>query len=584
MSITCSTDDVLPPAITKDILTNELYGLGLDSAFLDTPVFDATGTYCTTLDLLLSLTFDSKISVIDALELIAGHHLGYFTISTDKIQHKQIKSESSSKTFSRLIDFIESEAPIQVDRRGVRETKNRVNIQYTKRSDNYTTGVEVSNDETHQILNGILEGDIQYQGYNTPERASKVGTCMLARGLFIPREYEFITGIKNLQNIVPGSVVTLSDIKVDGDDVEVRIVSLTENPDKTINVSVIEEIPIYLDDVDERNSSASVYIPPSYGGIVDDVINFGIHELPPLLSAGKNIVILPFSSTGGDNYSGVSIYESWDGASYSLRENSGKDCLTAVVDSTDLNKITLTISNDVTLESVADILALLSNYNKNLCWVEEVNAYFRFTTATLIGVRQWELTDIIWGVYGVPKLNYHEVSAGHTITLKTYGDDPHSLEYSKNYKGQTLYIKPVPFNKRGQLNDISTTPAYSKTFQTDGTRPFIPLNLEVAGYGSATKVTKADLTFQWQSRNRSTFGLDYSYSDQIAEDIDFEQFDWAIYEGSNLLRDGNTTDSNFVYTEVMQTTDGDPTSITFVVNKKSTSNRSYDAEIDIDIF
>jgi hypothetical protein len=83
--------DLSPAAISREILTNDLFGLGLtETDHLNGADFAATSEYCYQNDLLMSVVFDKQQSILDVLQYLIQHHDGYIAYKDGKISHKQL--------------------------------------------------------------------------------------------------------------------------------------------------------------------------------------------------------------------------------------------------------------------------------------------------------------------------------------------------------------------------------------------------------------------------------------------------------------------------------------------------------------
>jgi hypothetical protein len=94
--ISDGSDDQTPQFITKDILTNDLYGLGLpELTFINSSEYAISEAFATEHDLLMSMVWNQRGSVLDALNKVIQHHDGLVTYYDGKISHKQITMEGA---------------------------------------------------------------------------------------------------------------------------------------------------------------------------------------------------------------------------------------------------------------------------------------------------------------------------------------------------------------------------------------------------------------------------------------------------------------------------------------------------------
>lgn len=99
--------DVTPQTITRAIITNKLWGLGLSTGVLETTKTAAAEAFATEKDLLMSVVFDHQRSVLDGLQYVLQHHDGFITYMNGQIAHRQLTMEGEAVQFTastRLTD------------------------------------------------------------------------------------------------------------------------------------------------------------------------------------------------------------------------------------------------------------------------------------------------------------------------------------------------------------------------------------------------------------------------------------------------------------------------------------------------
>lgn len=571
--------DVPPPLISEDMLINSFYGLGLASSVIDSTSFAATTTYCENNDLLVSMVIDGAISMSDFLLNLCAHHNGYMTTDTGKIYHKQIESEVISNAIDVDTEVLSKKPPVKVKRDSSRDIRNKIRVKYTKRDDEYSTGVAVAEDEVHQAIYGIKESDVELSGFCTAERGIKIAYSILRRSLDYPMRYSFEVGPKSLSKLGVGEVFAINDSKLGWVNKGLRVMGIEETKNSKVKVNAIKEIDYVLDAM--LAPDYDIYTPPATGGDPGNVLYPMVAELPALHTQDKNIVVALYGESGETQWAGAIVKHSFDDTTYKNIETNYGSNLVGSVDSVTADSIVITVSNSSeTINSVADIFTLLESLNTNTCFVEDLNIYFRFTTATLISGSQWRLEGIIWDPYLIPTLT-HEVEVGHKIGFLTYMLTPVDIEYSIDRKDTTIYFKMVSFNWQGAFEDISLLTPESLAFKATGSRPIAPQNLEVDGYGGLTTFLVGDIPLRWRSCNRLSRGLDYTRSDQISEDTDFVQFNIVVKSGATTLRNVEQAGTTWTYTVAMWQADGSYSSLTFEVIKVCQLHSSLTSSITI---
>ena len=87
--------DENPAVIIKDLLTNTRYGAGLDeSTWIDTTSFDDIEAYCDANGLRFSFALDRQRPVVDWINFILDHFIGYMIMSQGKLKLGVFKDES----------------------------------------------------------------------------------------------------------------------------------------------------------------------------------------------------------------------------------------------------------------------------------------------------------------------------------------------------------------------------------------------------------------------------------------------------------------------------------------------------------
>jgi len=576
--------DLTPSLIASDMLMNDLYGLGMSVSNLDISSFSSTENYCNANDLFISMLIDGKISMLDLLGNLISYHNGYVVCANGKIAYKQIKSESNVTIVNVDTDVLKKDPPVDINRESFRDVKNKIIVSYTKREDAYSTGGPVvAEDEIHQQNNGIKDININLPAFCTGERAMKIAYTILRRAIKMSTNYSFLVGPKKAFELVPGAVFGLTDTQLGINEKPLRVIDTSENDDGTTQIEAMEEISFVLDD--KSAPSADYYIPPDRLGDPGNVRYPAIVELPPLVSGAKNIVVVSFAGSIQESWFGAIVYDSFDDATYAQKEASTGECLMGKVDSVTDDSIVVTITDSTeSLNNKTDVFELLQDLNFNVCYDKTQDAFFRFAKATLIAGAQWKLEGIIWDCYSIPTLT-HEVLANDIISFMKYKQSPIDLEYDIARKGSTIYYKIPSYNYAGIAQDLADIGAESISFNAKGTAPIAPMNLEVDGLGSITKIGSGDIKIKWKSCNRKDRGLDYERSDQITEDTDFVRFNIKVIDADTdtTLRTTTTTDSDWTYTSAMQTEDGNKTNLKFEVEKVSETNRSETSSITINI-
>lgn len=316
-----SVADMTPENISKDILTDNLYGLGLSSAYLDLSAFDATKAYCDTNDLLVSMIFDHQVSVLDALGSIIQHHDGYITYYDGLIAHNQLQSATPTDFLSSANnDFVQEEDyPVVISKAGGRDYHNKIIVEYTKRDAGYVTGTAVADDIVDIDKYLLKESVLRLDGFCTYARAAKMAWRFLKKELIQPQKLTFKVGPKSKAKIFPGNVVSITDDSVELASVPIRILATREATDRRIEVEAMEENNnVYS--AGYMTAGQNPPLPPESPTLHDpalSVIRPMALEIPPLFSSACQALIVYSKPPNNQSWMGASIYKAYEsGGSY----------------------------------------------------------------------------------------------------------------------------------------------------------------------------------------------------------------------------------------------------------------------------
>jgi hypothetical protein len=133
---------------------------------------------------------------------------------------------------------------ISVSRRGHRDYKNKVTVQYTKRGYGYMAGTIDSQDLVDIDANGVMDVAMRLEGLCTLSRAEKMGRLFLKKNI---NQCEVYAGTLGPQSFgtAPGAIVYLSSKRLNMSNVPARVLAVKEGPDYQLEVEFSEEKEIY---------------------------------------------------------------------------------------------------------------------------------------------------------------------------------------------------------------------------------------------------------------------------------------------------------------------------------------------------
>lgn len=566
---TIITLDANPADIVKDVLTNNLYSIGLNNNYLDSDAYNETYEHCKVNDILVSMVFDRQMSILDVLQYIISHHDGFITYRDAKIFHQQLKEETPIGTLSTANnDFVEKEDkfPIEMAKAGANEYNNKILVEYTKRAKGYIRGIATIDDSVDIAKYGVRDKTVKLNGFMTFERAAKMGNLLLRKSLANPEGLTFKLGLKNI-DIAPGDVWNITDSNLGLTNLPVRILTVSEAEDGYIDIQAQEEkVEVYAyasygDDVTTQ--------PPPLNLIGDpgNVIRPLAVELPALYAQEDCRVGIVYSKSGDEPWAGASLYKAYGaGGSYAkiaTKPSSGITGKVIAVGTDNYDKyIDLELDWDYTLTSAIDFDDLMNTPRKNLMMIVTTseNKFIRFQDVTLIGTNQWRLKGLIYDTVNFPQLNtYGDIAVNDEIGL--YENLPFVISFEDSDKGRTIYFKLPSFNFVGFEESLAGLAVISEYIDGLDDKPLpvfaVKVNSDYTGADDEIIISAGDIALEWMSRNRfNTGGYNYERTDVILDDVDFKDFTIKIYNESILLRTVTQTGKSFIYTSAMQSTDG----------------------------
>lgn len=508
---------------------------------------------------------------------------GAFTNVTLNVSVRNfIYKESPNSLYEgHMVQEDEKTPKLKVTRRGHRDYKNKILVQYVPRDREYNAGT-ASADDLPDIDNyGLLDQTMNIDGYCKLSRAAKMAWLFLRKSLMQPEDYAAMLGPRSI-GMCPGDIIFVSDKTAEASNIPARVMAIGEKENYAISVELREEKDLY-ELRTYGGDSISPSIPNNYQIRALSVVDLLAIELPPQFSGNELKIGVTYSRPlGNDSWAGASLYRGYtptgdqerlanttaSGATGIVRTLGWKDDDTAYV--------TLELAYDDVLTSQSGVDALFASPSINQCMaiINGIPKHFRFATAELSGERTWMLSDLIWDLTNFAQLN-------------TFGDLPISGEVYIGYAfkqtlpnvdaNRTLYISTPSFNFQSTAQDLSEAASTELTTVSLYHKPMPPwgvvindeLGIDSSGY---VIVAAGDITIDWRSINRFCDGFYvYDRADAPYDDLDFNTFELTVYDTNTmtLRRTISQTGKVFIYTNAMQSSDGGPfTDYTFKLRQK----------------
>lgn len=610
---TTYTKDTPPPLVIKDILTNDFYGCGLSEDVIDSAAIGKTVDYCVDKDLLVAMAFTNQQSVLDAVSYVMAHHNGFVTYRDGEIflQQMEMTSADTQQSASNSLteaDFVkrDDQLPIRIERKGGRDYKNKILVEFLDRKEEITTGenryqlaLAQAEDAVDIDAYGMKEDTIRLDGLKKPSRALYMAWIYLRQILFNPRVFEFELGIKNW-GFYPGKVIYLtSNIGVTNQ--PARIMELIEN-NGLLKVVASEESTSMYNDPPSISYSTTPSSSPDLRQDAGDVIRPMIVEVPARYSTAYMLAAIVFSPSAVGSWFGASLYRSYlEAGTYSFIESTEQDCITGLVidvgnTSAATAYIDIEVDSDEELESIDDDSEYFQGETKNLLMIRTPSGediFIRYQTVELLSARNWRLTGLIYDTVNFPVWNsYGSIEASSSASpyeIAFYGLAPYNMDLISHDIDKTLYIKAASYNHVRVEQDLADVESFSRVIEGLNVKPLAPFGVEVnnVSLSSNNSVTTGagDIVIVWKSRNRkNSGGNNFTRSDAINDDDDFSGFELEIYSGADLLRTITTTSKTTTYSSAQQASDGGSSPYNMKLRQVATTGyESNDLEFTVNL-
>ncbi|MFM7811289.1 MAG: phage tail protein [Acinetobacter junii] len=547
-------DDANPADVIEDFITNPRYGAAPNLNIADLSEFR---TYCRAANLLISPAFTEQKAAYETINEIVEAVNCAVVPSPDGLKIRSFGDSAitgNGVTFTPDLtpqyhltddDFIGDDEPVRVRRSRDTDAYNHIQVEYINRYNQYNTETAEAKDQANIEMFGLRSEDpVEHHYFCEPKMARHAAQLRLQRLLYVRNEYEFNLGWKYCR-LEPMDIVTLTDSGLGLDQFPVRITRIEEDEDGQLTV-IAEELALGSRSAIEYDLQSS----NGYQGGNEEPgnVNAPIIFEPPLdLTDGKNQVWVAVS--GGINWGGCNVWASLDNTTYEMigtiygSARYGQLVTAVDVDDTafqiELNTVSQMFSG--TLED--------AQADQTLCKLGD--EYLNYQVATLNGTSLYTLSDVLRGRFDDAQAH----NAGEPFVRLDKAIFEHA--YNQNLIGNQIFLKFTSFNgleqKEQTLDEVS---AYSYTLTGGRPSGVKGLSLQSPFVGTSFKV-------QWQSVSGAT-----GYVVQI-------------FSSGILLREVETTISDYSYSIEEALTDGVKRAYTVRVASKNANQLSTFAELNI---
>lgn len=547
-------DDANPADVIEDFITNPRYGAAPNLNIADLSEFR---TYCRAANLLISPAFTEQKAAYETINEIVEAVNCAVVPSPDGLKIRSFGDSAitgNGVTFTPDLtpqyhltddDFIGDDEPVRVRRSRDTDAYNHIQVEYINRYNQYNTETAEAKDQANIEMFGLRSEDpVEHHYFCEPKMARHAAQLRLQRLLYVRNEYEFNLGWKYCR-LEPMDIVTLTDSGLGLDQFPVRITRIEEDEDGQLTVTA-EELALGSRSAIEYDLQSS----NGYQGGNEEPgnVNAPIIFEPPLdLTDGKNQVWVAVS--GGINWGGCNVWASLDNTTYEMigtiygSARYGQLITAIDVDDTafqiELNTVSQMFSG--TLED--------AQADQTLCKLGD--EYLNYQVATLNGTALYTLSDVLRGRFDDAQAH----NAGEPFVRLDKAIFEHA--YNQNLIGNQIFLKFTSFNgleqKEQTLDEVS---AFSYTLTGGRPSGVKGLSLQSPFVGTSFKV-------QWQSVSGAT-----GYVVQILS-------------SGILLREVETTNSDYSYSIEEALTDGVKRAYTVRVASKNANQLSTFAELNI---
>lgn len=507
------TDDADPAAIFARWLTNQRWGVGLDSSWMgDLSMYS---TYCKAAGLLLSpaLTEQAKASqrvddlcdttnsmVVIMDEQIHVVPLGDETLTGNGVTYTPDLTPIYDLTPDQFLAD-PGQSPIRITRKTPADAFNSVKIEYLDRAADYNVAIATAVDQASADQYGPRVADtLQRHWVCDPAVANQVAQLKLKQFRYILNTYEFRLPW-NFASLVPTNIVTITDPDEGFDRLPVRITTITEDDggflieaqDFPHSVSSVSSYPLPVTDGYKHDYNVSP------GSVVAPVF-----IEPPVELTTTGLEVWTAVSGNSPYWGGCQVWCSYDGTNYkrvgTIRGGARYGSLTAGLAAGATSGLALQLAGNggqLLNGSVPDAINMAT-----LCWMRGTGPtdkpeFISYETATLTGSNAYSLSGMIRGAYG----SSSSAKAAGTQFARIDDNVAKSDPLQPSMIGQTIRFKFVSFNiYGGGLEDLATVAEYAYVIRGDMAL-LPPPNVQTFNVGTQADGTR-QFTWSWGSATK----------------------------------------------------------------------------------
>ena len=546
--------DANPADVIEDFITNPRYGAAPSLNMADLSEFR---TYCAATNLLISPALTEQREAFEIISEIVEAVNCAVVPSPDGLKIRSYGDSAvtgNGVTFTPNLepvyhltddDFLGEDQPIRVRRSRDTDAYNHCQIEYANRFNQYNTETVEAKDQANIEMFGLRTQDpVKFDFFCEPKIARHAVQLLLQRRLYVRNEYEFELGWKYCR-LEPMDIVTITDESLGLNQFPVRITRVEEDEEGVLSITA-EELAVGSRSAVEYDLQSS----NGYQGGNEEPGNVNapaIFEPPLELTGGKNQIWV--AASGGINWGGCNVWASLDNTTYemigTIYGSARYGTLVSAIDADDTSmQVQLNTSSQIFGGTLED-----AEVDATLCKVGD--EYINYIDATLDGSGRYTLSSMLRGRF--------DDASSHNAGESFVRIDRAIFEYdfNPNMIDKQIYLKFTSFNGLEQKEEtLDEVTAYSYTI--NGGRP-----TGVKGLSLQSAFEAMSFKAQWQSAAGAT-----GYIVQIMS-------------GGVLLREVETTNTDYSYSMDEAKIDGVQRAYTVRVASKNGSIVSTYAELNI---
>lgn len=546
--------DANPADVIEDFITNPRYGAAPSLNMADLSEFR---TYCAATNLLISPALTEQREAFEIISEIVEAVNCAVVPSPDGLKIRSYGDSAvtgNGVTFTPNLepvyhltddDFLGEDQPIRVRRSRDTDAYNHCQIEYANRFNQYNTETVEAKDQANIEMFGLRTQDpVKFDFFCEPKIARHAVQLLLQRRLYVRNEYEFELGWKYCR-LEPMDIVTITDESLGLNQFPVRITRVEEDEEGVLSITA-EELAVGSRSAVEYDLQSS----NGYQGGNEEPGNVNapaIFEPPLELTGGKNQIWV--AASGGINWGGCNVWTSLDNTTYemigTIYGSARYGTLVSAIDADDTSmQVQLNTSSQIFGGTLED-----AEVDATLCKVGD--EYINYIDATLDGSGRYTLSSMLRGRF--------DDASSHNAGESFVRIDRAIFEYdfNPNMIDKQIYLKFTSFNGLEQKEEtLDEVTAYSYTI--NGGRP-----TGVKGLSLQSAFEAMSFKAQWQSAAGAT-----GYIVQIMS-------------GGVLLREVETTNTDYSYSMDEAKIDGIQRAYTVRVASKNGSIVSTFAELNI---